>query len=470
MNSLSSSFLEMIQEGENARLELKETAQPLAVARVVVSFLNSQGGILIIGVNEDATPVGIAGAAKIKRDIEKYLDKNVTPPASWSVSVENLGDKECLIVDVPPGTHYPYVTNGTIYVRRGTATVKATSADLKGLFSRGQEVSERWERRPAMNWTLDDLDSSEIKKTALALAKGDSESLNNLPSHRVMEILQLSNEGLLLNSAVVLFAMQPQIHLPQTRVRTVVLHDNIGKNMEESQVLEGHAFILFEKIRGFLRRNLPTKSTMNGMVREEHTILPEFVIREAILNALVHRDYAAFDGSISVSLFRDRLEIWNPGKLPKNLTPKTIVEGHISLPRNPDVAHVFYVRGLVERLGLGARRIVEECLRVGLPMPVWQEVAGGVRLTLPLTPDALRQTRSTPTMEVELNLRAVHLLEVLTPGDTITLTEYREHFASGVSSRTARRDLEALHDLGYLRVKGKDRGRVYVRVPAEDNR
>lgn len=470
MNSLSSNFLEMIQQGENARLELKERAQPVDVARVVVSFLNSQGGVLIIGIKDDATPIGLASAAASKRKIEKYLDENVTPPASWSVSVEDLGNKECLIVEVPPGTHYPYVTNSTIYVRRGAATIKATPADLKKLFSRGQEVSERWERRPAMNWTLDDLDSREIETTAFALAKNGPYAINDLNTYRLLDTLQLSNEGQLLNSAVVLFARQPQIHLPQTRVRTAVLHDDIGSNMEENQVLEGHAFVLFEKIISFLRRNLPTKSTMNSMIREDHIILPEFVIREAVLNALVHRDYAAFDGSISVTLFRDRLEIWNPGKLPKNLTPKTIVNGHISLPRNPDLAHVFYIRGLVERVGLGARRIVEECLRVGLPMPVWQEVAGGVRLTLPLTSSAPRQTRSTPTTKMELNLRAVHLLEALTPGDTITLTEYQQHFASGVSSRTARRDLETLHDLGYLRVKGKDRGRVYMRVPNKDKK
>jgi len=463
MNALSA-LAEQLRRGEHERLELKSQFHLPAIAQTVVAFLNSQGGMLLVGVKEDGSPVGLKQAQAAKRQLDVHLQQHVAPSASWSVTVEEHQGLQYLVVDVPPGSHYPYITDNTIYVRRGPQTSKANPDDLSVLFARGQRVSERWERQLAAGWTLDDLDEQELKRTKEAL-EIQLPSAQHVSTHtELLAKLQVSDDEQLLNSAVVLFAARPQQRLPQTRVRTAVLIDERGEQMRDNRVLEGHAFALFRQILKFLEDNLPTTSNMHGMVREDRYVLPRFVLREAVLNALVHRDYAAFNGSVAVTLFQDRLEIWNPGPLPEALTPRTIAQGHVSLPRNPDLAHVFYVRGLVERLGLGARRIVEECKNAGLPKPIWQEVGGGVRLTLALMKSGTRTMKGSRYIPTELSLRAVHFLETTPVGSTIDLETYRGRFAPEVSTRTARRDLEALLAQGHLRVRGKDQGRVYERV------
>ena len=100
------------------------------------------------------------------------------------------------------------------------------------------------------------------------------------------------------------------------------------------------------------------------------------------MNALVHRDYSAYSGGLSVSIYPHRLELWNPGRLPEGLYPTDLKTARVSRPHNPDIAHVFFLRGLMERWGIGTRRIVEECRASGLPDPRWEEVGGGIRLTL----------------------------------------------------------------------------------------
>ena len=177
-------------------------------------------------------------------------------------------------------------------------------------------------------------------------------------------------------------------------------------------------------------------------------------LREGILNAIVHRDYAAFDGGLSVGLYDDRIEIWNAGKLPDGMTVADLKQPHPSLPPNPDIANAFYLRGYIERWGMGTRQIVARCIEAGLPEPEWHEAAGGgVTLTI-----RLHQAKT-----LVLNSRQKQLLKSMRAGATITPKEYISS-AGNIAERTARTDLITLAEAGYLTRQGQGRAIIYVRT------
>ncbi|MEZ6073804.1 MAG: ATP-binding protein [Pirellulales bacterium] len=175
------------------------------------------------------------------------------------------------------------------------------------------------------------------------------------------------------------------------------------------------------------------------------------------MNALTHRDYSAFDGGMSVGVYPDRIEIWNSGHLPSSLKPSALAKPHPSLPPNPDIAHVFYLRGLIERIGRGTVKIVEECRAAKLPTPKWTVDGAGVTLTI-------RGPQVTPA--AKLNSRQRELAARLKPGTTLVPSDYYAEMKEKVklSQRALQRDLSGLESGGWLSKVGEGPATVYVRT------
>ena len=116
--------------------------------------------------------------------------------------------------------------------------------------------------------------------------------------------------------------------------------------------------------------------------REDEPLYPVRAIREGLVNAFAHRDYSDFSGGVAVHVYPNRLEIWNSGPLPEGITPATLAHGHLSVLRNPDIAHVLYLRGRMEKIGRGSLLILRLCKESGLPEPKWEsDQHRGVTLT-----------------------------------------------------------------------------------------
>jgi ATP-dependent DNA helicase RecG len=134
----------------------------------------------------------------------------------------------------------------------------------------------------------------------------------------------------------------------------------------------------------FTLSNTPTISHFgkNDLERRDEPLYPPAAIREGLVNAFAHRDYSDFSGGIAVRVYSNHLEIWNAGRLPEGMTPDSLASGHISVLRNPDIAHVLYLRGLMEKMGRGSVMIRGTCAERGLPLPQWSEDDRGVTLTI----------------------------------------------------------------------------------------
>ena len=142
------------------------------------------------------------------------------------------------------------------------------------------------------------------------------------------------------------------------------------------------------------------------------------------------------------------------GKLPEGLRVIDLKRNHPSLPANPDMAHVFYLRGIIERVGRGTLKIVEQCQSAGLPTPVWAASPTGITLVF----------RSKRTAKRRLNPRQAALLQKLQPGQSLKPADYYEEMAAAVSQRQAQRDLTGLEAGGWLRREGEGPATVYVRT------
>jgi ATP-dependent DNA helicase RecG len=230
-----------------------------------------------------------------------------------------------------------------------------------------------------------------------------------------------------------------------------------GGDFIDNQQFEGPSLLMLDEVVAMLRKHLSVSATFKeGLQRTDRPAYPEAALREGLVNAFVHRDYANFSGGLSVDVYPGRLVIWNSGSLPPGLKIGDLTREHPSMPRNPDIAQVFFLHGLMERIGRGTQKIVSACTEAGLPTPKWKVDETGVTLTF--FAKAMKDS-------LKLNLREQKVLGELKPGEIIRLPEYCERMT--VSERQGRRDLGNLVDGEWLEREGDGPTTVFRRTPKE---
>lgn len=234
----------------------------------------------------------------------------------------------------------------------------------------------------------------------------------------------------------------------------------------DNRHVHGHAFRLLEEAMDFLLRNLPVAGRFEpGRVeRLDEPLFPVAALREALVNALCHRDYSIAGGCVSAAIFDDRLEIWSDGRLPFGQRVEDLTRPHRSLPRNPLITGVFYRRGLVEEWGRGTQMIVDLCLRAGHPEPVFLDETGavGVRFLVSTSIAPRRVAR-------DLTARQREILDVLARADSMAFSDVRAGLRDAPSDRSVRNDLAHLRDLGLASLEGHGRGaRWSLASPGEE--
>ena len=374
----------LIKQGESDQLEFKESVRKEDIAKVLCAFLNAEGGTILIGVQDGGKVIGINDADKQESELKNYLFRSIIPEAPITISTEIIGNKTILLAKVWNGSKPPYVFNGAIYYRKKAQTVKATSSDISKLIVERQKTELHWERQPALGIGLEDLDELEIRKTLKDLAQyGRGKMFSETETEDFLTYYGLYQNGILTNAAVVLFAKEPTRYLPQCRVRlTVYKGSKSSDTFIYDKIFEGNLFRSIEEILQFFDVNIATKSRFSDKkwFREDMTF-PKLALREGLMNAFIHRDFTSVSGTVTVAFYPDRLEITNTGELYGGYTPSSLAKNHLSVPRNPDIAHVCFLRQLIEKIGRGTIKMIEDCESKGYPKPVWQSNSGVTILT-----------------------------------------------------------------------------------------
>lgn len=452
----------MLSVGESERMGfIAGDATPEVVARTVCALLNSGGGRLIIGVDEAGRPDALVNAASLAVELPARLSRLITPSALWTVGSFDMDGHEVLVVEVPEGLDKPYVVDGAIHVRRGSAVVPATREEIGALIGIRALTAHRWERRPVVNANLGDLESVMIVETAeMAIGAG------RFPGDRddveaFLHAFGLAEHGAITNAALLLFGKQPTRWLPQARVRLLALPaGKTGDRYSVDRLFEGNLVALARQLESGVAPHLvgaQSRFTSDRWQREDRPSFPQAALREGIMNALVHRDYDS-NGMITIEIHPDSLRVWNPGALPSELKPSDLKRTHPSIPRNPDIAHICYLRGLIEKVGRGTQRILEACRGARLREPKWESAGTGT--TLIFGGPSESTGRGTPEELSERQLRIVAMLE---SHGAMKAPQVEALLGEDVSDRTIRNDLGSLVSLGVLVRRGRGPNTTYAK-------
>ena len=251
-----------------------------------------------------------------------------------------------------------------------------------------------------------------------------------------MEKLNLvTKDGQLTNAAILLFGKRPYSISATTSFKI----GRFGKELHDlhfQDIIETNLFTMATNVMEKLNdRYLIRPISYKGLERLEPLEYPETALREAVLNAIIHKDYSST--WIFLRVYDDRLEIWNPGTLPEELTIEKLKGAHSSYPRNANIAGVFFKAGYIESWGRGTNNIITACTEAGLPEPVIEEDQGGIRVTF------LKDIYTEDYLQaLGLNVRQIKAVIYMKEHGQITNAGYQKLVA--ISRRTALRDLQEL--------------------------
>ncbi len=375
----NAAIIENLLSGKKSNLLLMQTLDTSILGRTLCAYLNETGGDVIIGAASKSVFSGIKkGSEKL---IEIEVLNRLTPAAPISINAIEYKGVNVLLISAWPGSKKPYNFQGKIYVTDADEVRLATSRKLKALNSLRKESEFHWERQAVLGATVDDLDYQEIKRTINEYQKSQP-NLKSINEEEFLTRIGLLFGGNLTNAAIILFSNNPNRFLPQCKVRSTVYSSSKGsKVILFDKVYDGNLFRNIDAIWDFFDTQLKRASTITGLKRKSDP-LPIVALREALLNALIHRDYSKTSSTVNISVYPDKLIISNTGKLPNEITVKDLQKDHDSILRNPDIANVLFIREYIEMIGTGTLRMIADCKENGYPIPEWKTKENRLELTL----------------------------------------------------------------------------------------
>ncbi len=452
----------LVSRGESDTVELKKsTAQLRRAAETLCGMLNGNGGKVLIGVTPGGRVIGQEISDKTLREVAEALGK-FEPPAAVSQTRLDVEDgREFLILEALPNPELrPYVFDGRPFQRVGSTTSVMPQESYQRLLTERAHARARWENQLASEYDVSDLDHEELLRTVrLGIAAGRLPESTGSDAVDILDRLELSQSGKLNHAALVLFGTRFMPDFPQCQLRMARFRGVDKSEFLDQRQIEGHAFTLLGEAMLFLRRHLPVAGrVVPGLFeREDEPLFPLEALREALVNAFCHRDYSIAGGAVSLAIYDDRLEIWSDGTLPFGLKLEDLKREHSSRPRNPLIAKVFYLRGVIERWGRGTQKIVELCVKAGHPEPEFGEQAGSVWVRF-LPSGYIAPHR----VAHDLSERQRELLHLLSMKPARPLRELRAAMDSPPSDRRLREELLHLKKLGLVTSSGHGRGAFWA--------
>ncbi|MDP3515045.1 MAG: ATP-binding protein [Sulfuritalea sp.] len=336
-------------------------------------FANAEGGVLVIGRNDKGVAVGVKGAKKLLEDIPN----KVRDVLGIMVDVNLLEEagKELLEIRVEPYPS-PISYKGEYHYRSGSTKQELKGAALSRFLLKKQGL--HWDGVPVPYVGAGDLDPrilADFRKLALHSRRLSTEILNE-PDPALLDKLHLVEGEYLKRAAVLLFHPDPEHFVTGAYIKIGFFENNVDLRFQD-EVHGGLLSQVSRTIEILQAKYLKAWISYEGLQRIETYLVPEPALREAILNAVVHKDYASAV-PIQISVYPDKLMIWNPGQLPPEWTVARLLDKHSSLPFNPDVANAFFRAGQIESWRRGIERMLDACQAARMPAPELQAEHSGL--------------------------------------------------------------------------------------------
>jgi ATP-dependent DNA helicase RecG len=348
---------------ESEFLELKKSTSELKEAIIsIVAILNKHGaGELYFGIKNDGTPVGQEVSDKTLRDISRSIADHIEPKTYPEITAVKLDDKSCIRIKFE-GSEAPYFAFGRAYLRVADEDRQLTSKELQKIILNKAQNSVPWdaeapEKNPYVMGEIDEKAMMTFVERANAVGRIDFPFTNKA---EILKKLKLMSGDLLTNAAETLFG-----------VGTVDLQMAVFAGVEKLTFIDikresGNVFKLIDAAELYIKNIIKWRVKFGKMQREEIPEIPVEAIREAIVNSFAHRDYRNNKGN-EVAIFKDRIEIYNPGDFPEGYTPEDFIKGEErSILRNKLIAQILYFSKDIESWGSGIKRIYNICKENGV--------------------------------------------------------------------------------------------------------
>ncbi len=454
----------LIAAGESLGVEFKSDVNDTEMTRAAACLANGQGGVLLLGVQDDGIVVGARprhGDVTDPHRVAALIQNTTEPPLAVAVSLDVVDDRQVVRIEVPRADPGPVGTRDGVFTKRVIDTMgrpqclPMTAHEIvsMGMVTRGQDYAAAVARGAAMS----DLDPLEFDRfRALAGSSGDQfGSLSDVDILKALGLVPLRDPISL--GAVLLFGTASAVRrwVPNAEFLFQDLRAGRGANDR----LVGPLLKIAQEIaRRIDERNTVTE-LMAGMLRVDVPLIPSVTRREAIANAIVHRDYAAV-GPTVVQITGSEFVVSNPGGFPPGVTISNILDQ--SRPRSPILADAFKRAGLVERRGKGVNDMFEQQLRAGRDVPDYsRSTTDSVVLTVPLGLADLDLVRFLLTWENDrqrpLSLDELRVVHEVKASGSATNAELAE--ALDLVPATARAVATRLVEVGILESRGTGRSR-----------
>lgn len=379
---------------ENQHIEWKETWRD-EFLRWICAFANAEGGVLHIGRNDKGVVVGLPDAARLLAEIPNKARDILG--ILVQVNLREEGGREYLEIVVEPYP-YPISYKGEYHLRSGSTKQELRGATLDKFLLRKQ--GKHWDGVPLPGFSVAQCSAKAVQHFKdMGLRSGRLDASAQQDSvEAVLEKLQLTEGAYLKRSAALIFSDAPQRLFTGAYIKVgfFVTDDDL----RYQDVIEGNLFEQVEKtLELVFFKYLKASIRYEGLQRIEAYPFPRAALREALLNAVVHKDYSA-GIPIQISVYHDRLVLWNPGQLPPDWTLARLLGKHPSSPGNPLLANAFFLSGYIESWGRGIEKIARECQQHGIEPPVYDTGLSGLMLTFRASATYLSLLQAAATKEM----------------------------------------------------------------------
>ncbi len=454
------SLKRIISKGESQEVEFKEKwPSNDTISKVICALANTVGGYMIIGINDNGEAIGLDKNLidKMQRKISE-ANKAISPVPLIKIIPNQVFKKDVILVDVERAQDTSYYTyQGAIYVRVGSTNQRLEGKTQLDYLRHRQILS--FDESTADAASIKDIDPDKVMLYLDARGQSDYFEMHSLEHFLITNRLAEKRNGKLnvKNAAILLFGYNPSFFHPQSEVKLVHFEGDDAVDILDYKILRTDVINTIEGIMSFLVQKLSKKVVIGeDAKRREEYEYPLAVIRESIVNAVIHRDYFS-KGSIQVSMYRNRLEITSPGSLPSELSKELF--GTISVQRNPIIYPFLRDLRYVEGLGTGIPRIKSEMKRAGLAEPEFLINENFIRVTLFNSNSGIAGTLSIE-IQSSLNDRQIKALEHLREKEKLKAKTYSE--INKVSYATAVNEINTLISLGLIEKVGAYRGVYYI--------
>ncbi|MFH1786290.1 MAG: ATP-binding protein [archaeon] len=435
---------------ESQGLEFKRSVDNFkGISQTVCAFANASGGKIVVGIADDGKIIGIPvnGLDTLQQRLEGSIQQ-VSPVPFHKIFVEEKEQKKTVVCEVYQIGQGAFCTfGGIVYYRAGSTNTKLEGRTLQDYLINRHILSFDESRSQAK---LEDLDVNRmrafVKKRSPEVAFDEA----NVKEYLLNLGLAGKNGDLWIkNTAVLFFAKEPARYLPQNEIKLVRFKGDQPVDIIDSRIANATILENLREAEDFIKKNTRTALKIEGLEREEQPDYPFTVVREALLNALTHRDYLSRD-TVQVNIFDDRIEFINPGTLPTGLSIQLL--GRLSVPRNHLTYRLLRDLKLIEGFATGIPRMRSAMKGAGLPEPVFEELGSYFRVTL---------YNKFHMAEIDINERQKRALAYLEKNHSLTSKTYEKMVA--VSRPIAVSDLNDLIKRGLLKRVGKTRGAYYTK-------